>query len=132
MILVLSKAQVPVVQSTTRILQILQFMILVLSKAQVPVVQNTTRADPGLPGEADVTGLALVTGHTAGIGKPGLALVTGHTAGIGKPAGETEATAGVDPGDPAQYGPVHRGARTGLDPRLLVREVMPSHCAMSL
>ena len=92
-------------------------MILVLNKAQAPVVQRTTKADPGLPGEADVTGLAVVTGHTAGIGKP---------------AGETEATAGVDPGDPAQYGPVHRGARTGLDPRLLVREVMPSHCAMSL
>jgi hypothetical protein len=91
-------------------------MILVLDKAQAPVVQRTTKADPGLPGEADVTGRAVVTGHTAGIGKPGR---------------ETEATVGVDPGDPAG-GPVHRGAGTGLGTRPLVREVMPSHHAVSL
>jgi hypothetical protein len=94
----------------------------------VPVVQNTARADPSLPGVIDVPGPGLpagidvpgpgLTAGIDGIGVPGLALVTGQTAGIGKPARETEATDGVDP-----------GARAGLDPRLLLREVMPNHCA---
>ena len=125
----LSKAQVQVVQITTRILQVLQQVAAsFVSQTYVPVVPNTARAGPSLPGVIDVPGPGLPAGIdvlgpglTAGIdgtGVPGLAHVTGQTAGIGKPAAETGVADGVDP-----------GAITGLGPCLLLREVMPNHCA---